>query len=168
VEQAVWCGKVQAPKTKNARRTVDLHPDAAALLKQFIGDRRKGFVFQTCNGYPMNRRNLTRELYSALETLELSQRGFHAFRRFRNTHLRQQHCPDGLLKFWLGWANKDMSDNYDRSCEDVQYRKDVAHSMGVGFELPKTPTQKKSKALMGANGRQAPIAQTEGALATTR
>jgi hypothetical protein len=84
-------------------------------------------------------------------------RGFHAFRRFRNTFLRQSHCPDGVLKFWMGHAEGDMSDRYDRSREDVQYRKDVAKSMGLGFELPKTLTPKRVKeektSLSGVIGR---------------
>jgi hypothetical protein len=54
-----------------------------------------------------------------------------------HTFLRQQRCPDGVLKFWTGHAARDMTDHYDRSREDVQYRKDVARAMGVGFELPK-------------------------------
>ncbi len=37
--------------------------------------------------------------------------GNHAFRRFRNTYLRNYMvCPEGLYKFWMGHAGKDMSD----------------------------------------------------------
>jgi hypothetical protein len=46
-------------------------------------------------------------------------------------------CPDDLVKFWTGHAGRDMSDLYDKIREDVQYRKDVAESVGIGFELPK-------------------------------
>jgi hypothetical protein len=31
-----------------------------------------------------------------------------------------------------------MSDLYDKAREDVEFRKDEAKAMGVGFELPKT------------------------------
>jgi len=146
VEQEVWVGRVQEPKTRNARRTIDLHPDVSSLLRQFIGDRSKGFLFQTESGKPMGQRNLSRELYSTLDSLGISKRGFHAFRRYRNTFLRNSRCPDGLLKFWIGHADKDLSDTYDRSREDLQFRKDVARSMGVGFELPKTLSFKRPKA----------------------
>ncbi len=45
IEQAVWGnGLVQAPKTRNAYRAVDLHPDVASLLKRYIGDRKKGYI----------------------------------------------------------------------------------------------------------------------------
>ena len=147
VEQAVWGGDVQAPKTQNSYRTVDLHPDVADLLRQFIGNRSSGFIFQTSTGQPVTQTNiLKRELHPLLATLEISKRGFHCFRRFRNTFLRQAHCPDGILKFWMGHSGRDMSDLYDRSREDLQYRKDVAKAMGFGFELPKTLSAKRSKA----------------------
>jgi integrase len=37
--------------------------------------------------------------------------GNHAFRRFRNTYLRNYtDCPEGLYKYWMGHAGRDMSD----------------------------------------------------------
>jgi integrase len=143
IEQEVWGGQVLPPKTPNSRRVIDLHPDAADLIKQFIGDRSTGFILSTRTGKPMNQRNLMREFYKVLESLEIPQSGFHSFRRFRNTFLRNSRCPDGLLKFWMGHANRDMSDHYDRVREDVQFRRDVAKSVGVGFELPKSLTSKQ-------------------------
>jgi len=119
IEQSLWKGKVGEPKTPNARRSVDVHPDVAELPRQYIGGRTKGFIFQTKNRYPMNQRNLARALYKALEKLKIPQCGFHSFRRYRNTFLRNLICPDGLLKFWMGHAAKDMSDRYDRVREDV-------------------------------------------------
>jgi integrase len=41
--------------------------------------------------------------------------GNHAFRGFRNTYLRNHtDCPEGLYKYWMGHAGKDMSDLYDK------------------------------------------------------
>jgi integrase len=144
VNQAVWGpGQVQGPKTQNAYRTVDLHPSVSALLKQFIGKRTSGFIFRASSGGPLTQANfLRRELHPLLESLEIPMRGFHSFRRFRNTFLRQSHCPDGLLKFWMGHAGASMSDTYDRSREDVRYRQDVAKAMGFGFDLPVALTAK--------------------------
>ena len=161
VAQSVWGGdnKVGTPKTQNAYRVVDVHPDVAALLQQFIGDRKAGFIFQTSSRRPITQTNiLRREFHPLLDNLEIPTCGFHAFRRYRNTFLRQSHCPDALLKFWMGHSGRDMSDLYDRSREDVQYRKDVAKAMGVGFELPKALTPKRSKeekiSLTGVIGRR--------------
>jgi integrase len=171
---AAWGGdnKVGTPKTQNSYRVVDLHADVASLLKAFIGNRTSGFIFQTSSRKPVTQTNLLRrELHPLLDELKIDRRGFHAFRRYRNTYLRQQHCPDALLKFWLGHAGRDMSDLYDRSREDLQYRRDVAAAMGTGFDVPKTLAPKRpnvgKKALSGANGRFAETVATEVALAKT-
>ncbi|MGH9690352.1 MAG: tyrosine-type recombinase/integrase [Candidatus Acidiferrales bacterium] len=139
VEQSVWGGKAQTPKTKNAYRIVDLHPDVAKLLKVFIGDRTTGYIFQTRNRRPLGQSNILRRgLHPVLASLGIKTCGFHAFRRFRNTYLRNfTSCPNGLRNFWLGWSGKDMSDHYDKIREDAAFRREVADRVGVGFELPK-------------------------------
>jgi integrase len=147
---------VQPPKNQNARRSVDLHPSVAAVLTEFIG-ARTGFIFETCSGRPLGQSNLlNQELHPLLETLGISTKGFHAFRRYRNTFLRQQRCPDSLLKTWMGHASAaDMSALYDRSAQDLPYRKDVALAMGTGFGLPKELTSKRPKPEeLVANSRQ--------------
>jgi integrase len=49
--------------------------------------------------------------------------GNHAFRRFRNTYLRNYtECPEGLYEYWMGHAGCDMSDLYDKVKEDVGFR----------------------------------------------
>jgi hypothetical protein len=63
--------------------------------------------------------------------------GNHAFRRFRNTYLRNYaECPKGLYKYWMSHAGKDLSDLYDKIREDVAFRKIWAEKSGFGFELP--------------------------------
>ena len=63
--------------------------------------------------------------------------GNHAFRRFRNTHLRNRTaCPEGLVKFWMGHADESMGDLYDKIKEDVAFRKEWAEKCGFGFNLP--------------------------------
>ncbi len=153
VEQEVWRERRQEPKTPNAKRTIDLCPKVGDLLKQFLGERTDGFIFQTRSGKPISQTNiLKRELYPILEDLDITKRGFHSFRRFRNTFLRNYTaCPDGLLKFWMGHANKDMSDRYDKVREDVQFRRDVAGSVGVGFELPESVESPNSGRVPDAN-----------------
>ena len=62
--------------------------------------------------------------------------GAHAFRRFRATWLRKQHAPEDLIRFWLGHANKSVTDLYSKLKEDETFRKEVAEQVGIGFELP--------------------------------
>src|SRR5260370_27880566 len=74
VEQAVWGGdgKVYTPKTANAYRVIDLHPDVANLLQQFIGDRKKGFIFQTISAKAVTQTNLLRRaLHPLLDHLKI-------------------------------------------------------------------------------------------------
>jgi integrase len=147
VDQSVWQGKVQEPKTPNSYRTVDLYPDVAKMLSDFIGDRKDGFIFRTSTGKSLGQSNiLRRSLHPVLKTLGIKRCGFHAFRRFRNTYLRNYtSCPNGLRNFWLGWSGKDMSDHYDKIREDTDYRRDVAKSVGIGFDLPKSTSVPKGR-----------------------
>jgi hypothetical protein len=63
--------------------------------------------------------------------------GTHAFRRFRNTYLRNEtSCPKGLRDYWLGHAGNTMDDLYDMVKENAAFRRLNAAECGVGFELP--------------------------------
>jgi integrase len=136
VEQAVWCGYVQSPKTKNAYRKVDLCTDVAVMLGEWLGERKQGFVFQTKNGSPLHQSNLLRRtLHPTLDALKVPRCGFHAFRRFRVTHLRKSRTIESLLRFWVGHSSLSISDLYDKSCMDDEYRQAEAERVGVGFEL---------------------------------
>jgi integrase len=146
IQQKIHHGRVeQRLKTANGGRQVDLHPAIAALLKEFVGDRTTGFLFCTRTGKPLAPSNIIRRhLHKALKELNYinphtgtHKAGNHAFRRFRNTYLRNYtDCPEGLYKYWLGHAGKDMSDLYDKIKEDVAFRRKWAERCGFGFELP--------------------------------
>ena len=63
--------------------------------------------------------------------------GEHAFRRYRDGHLRRSNCPAGLLKYWLGHSlHQDMSDLYDGSVMDEAYRLEMSEMLGTGFNVP--------------------------------
>jgi integrase len=104
-EESVWEGRVQTPKTANAFRQVDLHPTVAAMLRDFLGDRKQGFLFQTRTGTPFLQSNFLRSsLYPILKELGIEKQGFHGFRRFRVTHLESNYVPPALVKYWTGRA----------------------------------------------------------------
>ena len=54
VRQAVWRGKVQTPKTKNAIRDIPIPVEIVDALRVHIGSREEGFVFVTKSGRPWN------------------------------------------------------------------------------------------------------------------
>jgi hypothetical protein len=47
--------------------------------------------------------------------------------------------------YWMGHADKDMSDLYDKVREDPKFRRAEARRMGVGFEVPKSLKTAKAK-----------------------
>jgi integrase len=134
-------------KTINGERTVELHSSVAAMLREHIGDRTAGFVFPNKKGKAQSQTNIIRRYLHPIllgngETPGVTgtKAGNHAFRRYRNSYLRTKSCPAGLLKYWLGHAcRNDMSDVYDKSPEDFEWRAEMAEQLGMGFSLPIFP-----------------------------
>jgi len=145
VEQSLWEGKLQTPKTKNAFREVDLHSSVADCLRTFIGTRTDGFVFRSAEGTPIHQSNfLRRSLHPILQKLGIEKQGFHGFRRFRVTHLESSAVPTALVKYWTGHAKsadggvvqQTVTDRYVKMAKDTQFRADVAERIGLGFSPP--------------------------------
>ena len=163
IQQSVWSGSVQMPKTKNAVREVDLPSDLALTLREFIGERKSGFLFKSRTGEPLCQTNvLKRSLHSILESMKRQKAGFHAFRRFRASWLRKNRAPEDLIRFWLGHANQSVTDAYSKLSADVEFRKNCSEKIGLGFELPASnvdlvPIVPKSKGL--AHNEQALVNQ---------
>ena len=144
-QKARHCKVEDRLKTASAFRQVDLHPEIARLLKEFIGTRTSGLLFQSKNGKPLSSSNLIRRhLHPALKKLGYvnpytgdHKAGNHAFRRFRNTYLKNETaCPKGLRDYWLGHKGDSMDDLYDMVKHNVPLRKKWAQECGFGFELP--------------------------------
>lgn len=146
IEQQAKVGKViKRVKRPASRREVDLHPDIAAVLKDFVGDRKTGFLFTTRNNTPISYPYVLKHLHSALKALGYTNdmatsglAGTHAFRRSRDTYLSNDTgCPSGIIKFWLGHAfGKDMSELYNKIKRDRKKRLEWAERCGYDFDLP--------------------------------
>jgi len=165
IRQKAWRSQIHHfLKTKNGKREIDLHPTVAALLKTFIGERKSGLLFATRNGKPLEQSNvLRRTLHPILAETNQPKCGAHAFRRFRNTYLKNRtSCPEGVRQFWLGWEDKDMSDLYDKIREEISFRREWAEKAGLGFEIPPMPREKRARksensskiCIIGRNGRK--------------
>src|ERR1700730_8134964 len=144
IRRSVWNGQMQTPKTANAFREVDLHPSLAALLKAYVGQRTSGLLFSTATGKPISQTNiLKRSLHSVLKAIERDKAGFHSFRRFRTTWLRKNRAPEDLIRFWLGHADKTVTDGYSKLKDDLAFRQLCAANVGLGFELPSEKQEEK-------------------------
>lgn len=112
IDSKAWNGEEHDYlKTPNGEREIDLPDNVAKLLVEFIGNRKSGLLFCTRNGKQLSQSNiLTRYLHPALEEVGFPQAGNHAFRRYRDTFLKNlTNCPQGVLDFWLGWGCEGMS-----------------------------------------------------------
>jgi len=109
------------------------------MLREHIGTRTTGYLFQTSKGTPLARSNvLRRSLHKILQGMGQEKCGFHAFRRFRITHLRKQRVMEVLLRIWVGHSTEGITDNYtvESLKRDVAYRKTTAEQAGLGFHMP--------------------------------
>jgi integrase len=126
VRTSLWRRREQDPKTISAFRTVEIVGPAAKRIAEFAKDR-SGFLFG--NGLPPSESAFRDRLNKT------SVPGFHAFRRFRTTWLRKNRSPEDLVRFWLGHSSQTITDGYSKLSEDVEYRREVAEKVGVGFDL---------------------------------
>lgn len=119
-------------KTEAGTRQVDLAPELNTFLCGLLLDGKlppEGLLFQSLHG------DLT--TYSTLldRAHKAAVPGFHSFRRFRITHLRNAGVPESIIRFWVGHADKSITDRYDKSSQDTEIRKTWAAKAGLGFSL---------------------------------
>ena len=65
VRRSVWRGLEVSTKTKKGYRDVFIDLATAQMLKEYLGDRSTGRVFQTKNGTPLENHNIVREVAQA-------------------------------------------------------------------------------------------------------
>jgi integrase len=127
------------PKTDAGIRDVDLHPDLVVLVKEYIGSRKNGFLFET------QKACLCLRAISCGTACTLSSKGWDAsrraftFRRFRESVLQMSEARTLLIDYWMGHANREMSGRYGKQLLDnVQWRKECAAKVGLGLCFPPT------------------------------
>jgi integrase len=139
IRHSHWRGKLYPPKSAAGIRDVDIHSSLASRLRDHIGTRTCGYVFQTSKGTPLARSNvLRRSLHKILAEMGLGKCGFHAFRRFRITHMRKERVMEVLLRIWAGHSIDGITDKYTVEAlkKDVAFRTATAEHTGLGYALP--------------------------------
>jgi len=123
-------GKIQnAPKTEAGIRVVDLNPRLNDFLLSHL-ETTPGLLFKSEIGGTFR----TNTAYAHLKDAGIRD-GFHAFRRFRITHLESVGVPPGLQRFWTGHAANDVHETYIKFGEKAEERKMWAEKAGLGFQL---------------------------------
>jgi len=129
---------VPTPKTDAGYRDVDIHPLVAKMLREYIGNRKSGFLLETETGNMLWPSTLYRDgLKTILKGLGRSNVRFHAFRRFRQAVLEKSDVRQLLIDYWMAHDNSDMSSRYAKQLtEDMEFRQEWTKKVGLGFELP--------------------------------
>jgi integrase len=119
-------------KTEAAKRVVDLDTQLNAAIARFVVGQNiqpGAFLFQSRSGRAMHLRTATARLKKH------GIPGFHSFRRFRITRLRDLGTPEDIIRYWVGHASEGITDRYSKLAENVELRKEWALRAGVGFSL---------------------------------
>lgn len=138
IRQKAKLGEIQPYlKTKAGEREVGLCVDLAAMLKEFVGERTSGLLFQTSRGRQVLQRNILRDsLHPSVKGLAHERGEFNIFRRYRITVLGKSDCPDALKHLWSGHAHTHISDRYAKLLGEREYRLEWAERIGLGFKIP--------------------------------
>ena len=131
IKTQVYEGQEQAPKTAAGFREIDLAPELNTFLRsQFASLDNGKYLFADKAGIPLTINDVNKERRRAAVP------GFHSFRRFRTTHLRASRVPEDIIKFWVGHADRSITDRYSKMAEDMDARRKWAAKIGVGFKIP--------------------------------
>jgi hypothetical protein len=123
-------------KTQNGERDVDLCSSLSNMLREFIGTRTSGLLFQTSTGGQLLQANTLQDsLHPILEGIEHSKGGFNIFQRFRITHVGKSDCPDALKHFWSGHAQRHVSERYTKLLQERDFRLKWAEAIRPRFRV---------------------------------
>lgn len=129
VRRSISNGQEGPVKTKRGYRVVNIEPALIEMLKQHLGERKTGRVFQTRTGTPFSKDNVRRKLQSTLKALGLPKGGLHAFRHGRVSILQENGVPGDLVREWMGHSSLRTTSRYTHFRDD--YRQQVAAELGL-------------------------------------
>ena len=129
VRRSVYQQNEVSVKTKKRYRVVHVEAMLAEMLRQHLGGRTSGRVFQTRNGTPFSKDNVRRKLHFILDSLRMKHGGLHAFLHGRVSFLRKNGVADKIINDWIGHSTLRMADLYTHF-EDAD-RQQVANDLGA-------------------------------------
>ena len=112
VNETVYDGHFDTPKTRRSARSIPLGPEAAAILERLRPQQANpdALVFNTRTGQPLDRRNLLRRhLRPTCVRLHLPEVGWHSLRHSHATMLDAVGAPLGTVQAQLGHASAEIT-----------------------------------------------------------
>jgi len=143
VHSSVFNGRELARvKTAAGKRTIDLDPQLSALIANYVqshGIQKGDYLFQSRNHGPMHQKTARERL--AKHGIP----GFHSFRRYRITRLREFGVPEDIVRYWVGHEGQSITDRYSKLGENAELRREWACRPGLlGFDLPDISEQRRT------------------------
>lgn len=101
------------PKSGQERQT-PISKATAEMLREVIGTRKTGYLFQNRKGGAILLREASTRLEAILKKANAKRPGigWHSFRRYAASRLQQAGCNPVYIQAWLGWADSDTADGY--------------------------------------------------------
>jgi integrase len=147
VEQSVWGGKEQAPKTQNSVRKIAISPQLAELLWKQIGLQKTlkhSFLFSVGTGSPLDMNvERSRRFAPILETLEMPKAGYHAFRHFNVSLMDSLRVPLKTIQERIGHALTG-SFTLDVYGHTLDWKANEEAAASLGLVIAKTVTENES------------------------
>src|SRR5258705_877115 len=141
VNKAIWNGSEDNPKTEAAFRSICMSSRLGLQVKEYLGGRNDGYLFQTSSGNPWDTSNvLERKLNTLLERLEIpkidtkllwkfvgkertieqatrsekraASLGLHSLRHTNATAMDSLGIPQQIRRQRLGHSGNSVTDNY--------------------------------------------------------
>jgi len=112
VNQTVYEGHFDEPKSRSSKRRIPLGPQSVEILAALKRTEAtpSTLVFSARNGSPLSRRNLlNRQLKPAAKALKLSGVNWHWFRHAHATLLDSTGAPIGTTQALLGHSSSEIT-----------------------------------------------------------
>ncbi len=108
-----------APKTRKGYRDVFIDTTTGEMLRNHLGVRTAGRVFETRNGTPLETHNVVRQVLKPLcKSIGIMPGGMHAFRHGRVSHLQQNGVPPDFTKSQVGHSSLRTTSGYTHFSEN--------------------------------------------------
>jgi integrase len=160
VNQSMWHGIADVPKTRAGRRSICISSVLAAHLGEYLAGRTEGYLFQTSAGKPWDTANVLERMLNPLlkrvgipkldEDLltkivgdgrtvaqaTVSEKraasvGLHSFRHTNKTAMDSLHIPEGVQSKRLGHSKGDVPGRYRHAFTPDEH--DAAEKLGNLF-----------------------------------
>jgi integrase len=116
VQRSIFDGVEVETKGKR-RRDVFVDSITLRMLKEYLGDRKAGRVFQSRNGTPIRNGQLVTVLHWAAKRLGIKPGGMHAWRHGRVSLMRANGVPLNIIQDQVGHQDKRTTDIYTHNEE---------------------------------------------------